>query len=152
MAYEFQKLSEVSLLTEVPEGASILAEVNGDIKRVPSVGLGGDSGKTLIVTSSDFADTVAGVSAAVTVEEEVTFTTNMTLAEFMPAWIAGEITGCKAYTLFDGVPVMISMDIALASAMYNTFCLILSPCNPNFSCMFFWTEDGISTTEPSQPK
>ena len=41
MAYEFKKLSEVEALDAVPEGASVLAEVDGAIKRVPGEGLGG---------------------------------------------------------------------------------------------------------------
>ena len=41
MAYEFKKLSEVESLDTVPEGASVLAEVGGVIKRVPGEGLGG---------------------------------------------------------------------------------------------------------------
>ncbi len=41
MAYEFKKLSELEALDTVPEGASVLAEVGGVIKRVPGEGLGG---------------------------------------------------------------------------------------------------------------
>ena len=41
MAYEFKKLSELEVLDAVPEGASVLAEVGGVIKRVPGEGLGG---------------------------------------------------------------------------------------------------------------
>lgn len=41
MSYEFKKLSEVAALTEVPEGAKVLAESNGQIVRVPGSGLGG---------------------------------------------------------------------------------------------------------------
>ena len=41
MSYEFKKLSEVEALTEVPDGAKVLAEANGQIVRVPGSGLGG---------------------------------------------------------------------------------------------------------------
>lgn len=45
MSYEFRKLSEVEAMTEVPEGANMIAEVNGQIKRVPAAtGEGGGSG------------------------------------------------------------------------------------------------------------
>ena len=44
MSYEFKKLSEVEALTEVPEGAKVLAEANGQIVRVPGSGLGGSTG------------------------------------------------------------------------------------------------------------
>lgn len=44
MSYEFKKLSEVEALTEVPDGAKVLAEANGKIVRVPGSGLGGSTG------------------------------------------------------------------------------------------------------------
>ena len=47
MSYEFKKLSEVEALTEVPEGAKVLAEANGKIVRVPGSGLGGGSGSEI---------------------------------------------------------------------------------------------------------
>lgn len=44
MAYEFKKLSDVARLDSVPEGAAVLAEVDGAIRRVPGDGLGGGGG------------------------------------------------------------------------------------------------------------
>lgn len=44
MAYEFKKLSDVTLLDSVPSGATVLAEVDGAIRRVPGDGLGGGGG------------------------------------------------------------------------------------------------------------
>lgn len=41
MSYDIKKLSEVEALPEVPEGANMIAEVGGQIKRVPGSGLGG---------------------------------------------------------------------------------------------------------------
>lgn len=41
MSYVFKKLSEVAAMDEVPEGAKVLAEANGQIVRVPGSGLGG---------------------------------------------------------------------------------------------------------------
>lgn len=48
MAYTFKKLGEVEALTEVPEGANALIEINGAVKRVPGSGLGGGI-KTAII-------------------------------------------------------------------------------------------------------
>lgn len=42
--YEFKKLSDVTLLDSVPSGATVLAEVDGAIRRVPGDGLGGSGG------------------------------------------------------------------------------------------------------------
>lgn len=44
MAYDFQKLADVELLQEVPDGASAFVAVGGTVKRVPGSGLGGGGG------------------------------------------------------------------------------------------------------------
>lgn len=44
MAYDFQKLADVELLEEVPDGASAFVAVGGTVKRVPGSGLGGGGG------------------------------------------------------------------------------------------------------------
>lgn len=44
MAYDFQKLADVELLEEVPDGASAFVAVDGTVKRVPGSGLGGGGG------------------------------------------------------------------------------------------------------------
>lgn len=61
MSYEFKKLSEVEALTEVPEGANMIAEANGQIVRVPGSGLGGTGIKTIIIKSSDYDQKLTGV-------------------------------------------------------------------------------------------
>ena len=71
MNYDIKKLSEVEALTEVPEGANMIAEVGGQIKRVPAVtgegggsGGGGDivvaSGKSLIIEDGATVSDVGG--------------------------------------------------------------------------------------------
>ena len=49
MAYDFQKLADVELLEEVPDGASAFVAVNGVVKRVPGSGLGGGGIATAIL-------------------------------------------------------------------------------------------------------
>ena len=44
MAYEFKTLGSVEALTEIPENANALVEVDGAIKRVPGGALGGSAG------------------------------------------------------------------------------------------------------------
>lgn len=44
MTYDFQKLADVELLEEVPDGASAFVAVDGTVKRVPGSGLGGGGG------------------------------------------------------------------------------------------------------------
>lgn len=57
MAYDFKKLAEVETLTEVPEGATVLAEVGGQVKRIPGEGLGG-GGFTAVFTMDMDTQTV----------------------------------------------------------------------------------------------
>ena len=66
MAYDFQKLADVELLEEVPDGASAFVAVNGDVKRVPGSGLGGGGVATAILRmdSESNASTKAVTRAA----------------------------------------------------------------------------------------
>ena len=61
MAYDFQKLADVELLEEVPDGASAFVAVDGVVKRVPGSGLGGGGVATAILrfTSESNASTNA---------------------------------------------------------------------------------------------
>lgn len=67
MAYEFEKLSEVSSLDEFPEGAKVLIEHDGDIKRCAADGLGGGGGYHWIHLDMDFE------TYEVSCDEEITF-------------------------------------------------------------------------------
>lgn len=139
MAYEFQKLSEVEALTEVPEGASVLAEVNGDIKRIPGNGLGGNGDKTLVIVDSTFTNGGAPRGGIAT-----TYTTNMTLDEALVAFRNCELTGGVSYTYMNG-PTMVTMEaIVDLSEDIAMDCLLMVVDNVEL----FWTVDGISTEDP----
>lgn len=49
MAKDFVKLSEVTMLEEVADTASVLVEVNGEIYRVPKSILGGGGTQGMVV-------------------------------------------------------------------------------------------------------
>lgn len=53
MAYDFQKLADVELLEEVPDGASAFVAVDGTVKRVPGSGLGGGGGVATAILRFD---------------------------------------------------------------------------------------------------
>ena len=54
MAYEFQKLADVEAVEEFPEeGASVLIEYEGDIKKCPADGIGGGGGTYVIELDFD---------------------------------------------------------------------------------------------------
>lgn len=67
MAYDFEKLSEVGSLDEFPEGAKVLIEHDGDIKRCAADGLGGGGGYHWIHLDMDFE------TYEVSCDEEITF-------------------------------------------------------------------------------
>lgn len=73
MSYNIKKLSEVEALPEVPEGANMIAEVGGQIKRVPAVtGEGGGTGveETFDITFTSVEyEGIAYAQADKTVEE-----------------------------------------------------------------------------------
>lgn len=68
MAYDFQKLADVELLEEVPDGASAFVAVDGTVKRVPGSGLGGGGGVAtaiLRIASESNASTKAVTRAVI---------------------------------------------------------------------------------------
>lgn len=67
MAYDFEKLSEVGSLDEFPEGAKVLIEHDGDIKRCAADGLGGGGGYHWIHLNVD------SETYEVSCDEEITF-------------------------------------------------------------------------------
>ena len=153
MAYEFTKLTEVEALTEVPENASVFAEVDGEIKRVPGAGLGGESGiKTAIIKSSDYDNTVAGVSAAAGDPVVITYSCiNMTFEEAYETMSNGEPLACLLMFVEGGATNLYGFTM-FAGTMLGTPCIgfgfeIIST---SYSQYLYWTPDGISTTAPSE--
>ena len=69
MSYEFKKLSEVAALTEVPDGAKVLAEANGQIVRVPGSGLGGSTGGACLFRINATAEDDGSITSDKTYEE-----------------------------------------------------------------------------------
>lgn len=143
MSYEFKKLSEVEALTEVPEGANMIAEVGGQIKRVPGSGLGGSGGiKTAIIKDSRYDQALAGVQAA----PEVTYSCiNMTFEEAYEAMANGEpmnalMMAVKNRFIFNKYYAVFFFGISIN----NVPCLGIE----TDAKALYWTSDGFSTTEP----
>lgn len=154
MAYEFQKLSEVEALNEVPEGASVLAEVNGDIKRIPGNGLGGGGVKTAIIKSSDYdnaLNNMATGSRAAIAADVVTYScVNMTFEEAYQTMSSGEPLNVTAMIVMDGPMNVSSVDVMFAGvAGFEVPCIVLDVCSPMFEPItLFWTENGLSVEPP----
>jgi hypothetical protein len=151
MSYEFQKLSEVEALTEVPEGASVLAEVNGDIKRIPGDGLGGSVIKTAIIKSSDYDEAIAvcqsgGAAPTSSVEPELTYyCINMTFEEAYETMASGEPLNAICM-LVNGPPVNMQALPVFVGVMFGVPCIAIDMSSMDMS--LFWTADGISTETP----
>lgn len=126
MAYDFQKLADVELLEEVPDGASAFVAVDGTVKRVPGSGLGGGVGiatAILRLASESNASTKAVARAASIPVENLPITCDNYTYEQARAVLAagdpftamifmseGNILGwknCSQVALFDNYIVMV---------------------------------------------
>lgn len=106
--YDFQKLADVELLEEVPEGASAFVEVDGAVKRVPGSGLGGGGVATAILRSSADAEGQNAESGIAVQNAESTYTQipvtcdNMTYAQALAVLQAGEPLAVMLYSGAEG--------------------------------------------------
>ena len=149
MSYEFKKLSEVEALTEVPEGAKVLAEANGQIVRVPGSGLGGSGGgiKTAIIKSSDYDQALQGVQSYDSAKPEITYSCiNMTFEEAYEEMANGEPMTAHLMLGGDGAMNMPGI-VYFVGTMFNKVPCIIIVENLT-SLNLYWTADGLSTTGP----
>lgn len=151
MARDFIKLSEVTVLEEVSDTASVLVEQNGEIYRAPKTQVGGAGGiKTAIIRDSGYLNAIAGASTmmnpgtpAVTYE-----CINMTFKEAYetmlngePLMVVGMLTGEGAMNI-QGVT-------AFLGTMMGVPCIMLAFKMGSFAITLYWTADGLSTSRPS---
>lgn len=150
MSYEFKKLSEVQAMDEVPEGAKVLAEVNGEIRRVPGSGLGGDTGiKTAIIKSSDYDQALHGVQPPVSAPEvEITYSCiNMTFEEAYETLASGEPMKVHFMIAFNGATNLDGVSTFAGTTINGVPCIILMYMLLETKTLY-WTPDGFSTTKP----
>ena len=158
MNYEFKKLSEVESLAEVPENATVLAEVDGKIKRIPGSGLGGSDIKTAIIKHMDYDNAIEYLksessprsSSAMMSDSSEYYCTNMTFDEAYEIMSAGEplnvvVLGVNntpfavpCFVFFAGVQVFGEPTIVFTDnlCLYETW---------------FWNASGIVTQSESAP-
>lgn len=155
MAYEFQKLSEVEALSEVPEGASVLAEVNGDIKRVPGSGLGGSGVKTAIIKSSDYDDTISAflnpVSPSAAAVQSVTYECiNMTFEEAYETMASGEPLSVIGMIANEACIVLDGLCAFGGIATFGVPCIMIALTDSvaNIEIQLYWSANGLSTEPP----
>ena len=152
MAKDFVKLSEVTVLEEVSDTASVLVEQNGEIYRAPKTQVGGAGGiKTAIIRDSEYLNAIAGVSTMVSDAPAYTYEClNMTFEEAYETMANGEPLCGIGQITFDGA-VCTPVAMAYAGvAVFGTACIVINVNNGNL--ILFWTADGLSTSEPSHPE
>ena len=149
MSYEFKKLSEVEALTEVPEGAKVLAEANGKIVRVPGSGLGGsgDGIKTAIIKSSnydDMLDFLNGKTSIMPDLENVTFScVNMTFREVYSAILAGEQVNIVGMFVPEGATIQNVSFMVMHDGIAMDMLLSVFGTTVRYKSLI-WTESGIA--------
>lgn len=163
MSYEFKKLADVEALPEVPEVATVFAEVNGEVKRIPSSGLGGVV-KTAIIKDSRYDDAISmmangggggPVSAPMVADADprpaFDFSClNMTFEEAYETMANGEPLDAKAMVVFNSPMVIPAQAITFVGiAAFGVPAIVFYALIDGMSFNLFWTADGISTEPPA---
>lgn len=150
MAYEFMSLAEVEALSEVPENATVIAEVDGSIKRIPGEGLGGSlggSGNSLVIVESSFTDYYNPIVP--NTGSSYTYTANMEFADALAAFRACELTNTVMYVCAD-TPSCFNCCVGDNGNIDD--CLIIQAfTSNNVYTTVYWTADGISAENPIEP-
>lgn len=152
MSYEFKKLSEVEAMTEVPAGAKVLAEANGQIVRVPGSGLGGSGGgiKTAIIKDSNYdamLDYMSGKTSTFPDLENVTFScVNMTFREVYSAILAGEQVNIVGMFVPDGVTIQNVSFMVTPRGIMMDMLFSINGTTVHYKSLT-WTESGISEAQ-----
>ena len=161
MAYEFMSLAEVEALPEVPENATVLAEVGGSIKRIPGEGLGG--GKSLVIVESSFTDFYANTPSPKSAPG-YTYTANMEFADALAAFRACELTNAVLYAYHNAPMFSNCVVVDLGATMSEPAATDTSEPVQTIDCLgimaefagdraiLYWTADGISTEMPGGPR
>lgn len=154
MAYEFKRLSDVETLTEVPENANALIEVDGMIKKVPGSGLGGATGiKTAIIKDSQYDACISALSTMVSAEPQTTFECiNMAFDEAYNAMTNGEPLAIFGMFSGEGAVNLYGTAIFIGTAVGEECIWLTFMPSPDYLLELYWTVNGISTESPSDGK
>ena len=158
MAYDFQKLADVELLEEVPDGASAFVAVDGVVKRVPGSGLGGGGVATAILrySSENNASTNATTMVAVqpTVNKLPITCDNYTYAQARALLEAGDPFTAMLYTNHGNMPIWGSCLKVALSDNYISMTFNVDTANAsriaiiNESHTYYWNADGFFDGNP----
>lgn len=150
MEYTYKKLADVEALTEVPEEATVFAEVNGEVKRIPGKGLGG-SIKTAIIKDSMYDETLTalmngGAMESAAIDEITISCLNMTFEEAYETMAAGEPLDIVLMATSEGAVNEHCVPMFAGSAAFGVPCIVIIGMFTQSE--LFWTADGLSTETP----
>lgn len=147
MAYDFQKLADVELLEEVPDGASAFVAVDGVVKRVPGSGLGGGGIATAILrfTSESNASAKAVKRVALPTVKKLPITCdNYTYEQARAVLTAGDPFTAMIFMSENNMSGWISCSQIAFSDNYIFMTFITGD-----GLTIYWNADGFFDREPA---
>lgn len=150
MAYDFQKLANVELLEEVPDGASAFVAVDGVVKRVPGSGLGGGGVATAILRMDSESDASAKAvtrAASIPVNKLPITCDNYTYAQARAVMIAG---GAFTAMIFMSENNM-SGWMSCSQIAFSDNCISIT-FTIDKGLTIYWNADGFFDREPANRK
>lgn len=154
MARDFVKLSEVTVLEEVSDTASVLVEQNGEIYRAPKTQVGGAGGiKTAIIRDSGYLNAIAGVSTMAGKPPAYTYECiNMTFEEAYDTMANGEPLMVVGMLTSEGATNIQGVTEFLGTMMGVPCIAFAFMAGSTTLATLYWTADGLSTSQPSGGK
>ena len=155
MTYDFQKLADVELLEEVPDGASAFVAVDGVVKRVPGSGLGGGGVATAIlrIDSESDASAKAVKKAVINPVNKLPITCdNYTYEQARAVLTAGDPITAMIFMSEGNIPAWVSCSLIAFSdnyivMMFTTGLATLKMPNDDGQTIY-WNADGFFDREP----
>lgn len=156
MAYDFQKLADVELLEEVPDGASAFVAVDGTVKRVPGSGLGGGVATVILRLSSESnasAKAVKRVATQPTVKKFPITCDNYTYAQARVMLEAGNPLTSMIFISEDNMSEWTSCSQIAFSDNYISMKFSININNyialPKNEQIIYWNADGFFDGDPA---
>lgn len=150
MAYDFQKLADVELLEEVPDGASAFVAVDGIVKRVPGSGLGGGGVAMAILRmgiESNASEKAVTMAASIPVKKLPITCDNYTYAQARAVLESGNPITAMIFMSENNMSGWIS---CLNVAINDNYIAMLFNIGEELS--IYWNADGFFDREPANRK
>lgn len=150
MAYDFQKLADVELLEEVPDGASAFVAVDGTVKRVPGSGLGGGGGIATAILRFDSESNASAKAVTMTASNPVNklpiTCDNYTYEQARAVLEAGNPLTAMIVVSEDNMPGWTSCSQIAFSDNYISMTFIVGNGN---RLTTYWNADGFFDDDPA---